>query len=361
MDLEKRIKAFTELGAILRNKSNLPDTAIDKASKKNGWFTEENIRLAIVALGEMLREDKLRAWVDKYPQVSSPKSQVPSPKSTAKSVGVIMAGNIPLVGFHDFLCVLMSGNTFIGKLSSDDPYLLPAVAKVLTDIETGFEKHIDFTEQPLGKSKSISAFIATGSNNSARYFEYYFGKHPHIIRKNRNAVAILDGKETQGDLQQLGKDIFQYFGMGCRNVSKIYVPQDYNLDKFFSGIVDFGDVINHNKYYNNHQYHRTIYLLNNEKFLDNNFLMLKESTQIASPVATLYYERYGNEKELLETLENHKENIQCVVASKSQVSSLKSQVPSSISLPLVESGKSQSPELWNYADGIDTMEFLLSL
>src|SRR3972149_3042639 len=226
-----------------------------------------------------------------------------------------MSGNIPLVGFHDFFCVLMSGNIFVGKISSDDEFLLPAVSKILIEIESGFKERIHFTNQPFNKSSAISAFIATGSNNSARYFEFYFGKYPHIIRKNRNAIAILDGTETEDDLKNLGKDIFQYFGLGCRNVSKIFIPQDYNLDEFFSAIVDFGDVINHNKYYNNHIYYRTIYLLNKEKFLDNNFLMLKESEQIASPVATLYYERYKTKEELFKKLESQKDNIQCVVCT----------------------------------------------
>src|ERR1017187_391402 len=286
MNLEKRIIAFVKLGEILRKDSHLSgeetilSAAIKNASKHNGWFTEENILLAIGSLGEILREDKIRKWISQYPQATNHKSQ-------AKKVGVIMAGNIPLVGFHDFLCVLMSGNNFVGKLSSEDKFLLPAVAKILCEIEPAFADRIHFTNQQISKSANVSAFIATGSNNSARYFEYYFNKYPHVIRRNRNAIAVLDGKETEADLKNLGKDIFQYFGMGCRNVSKIYIPQDYNLDNFFSAIVDFGDVINHNKYYNNHIYHRTIYLLNQEKFLDNNFLMLKESEQIASPVATL--------------------------------------------------------------------------
>lgn len=367
MELEKRIIAFVKLGDLLRKitrtegeESGFKET-IRKASTHNGWFTEENVLLAVGSLGEMLKEDKLRKWISKYPQAISQ-------KPLAISVGVIMAGNIPLVGFHDFLCVLMSGNIFVGKLSSEDKFLLPAVSEILIDIEPEFKEKIVFTDSIRGskldtaESKpqksnlqhqiSVAAFIATGSNNSARYFEYYFGKHPHIIRKNRNTIAILDGKETEVELKNLGKDIFQYFGMGCRNISKIYIPQDYNLDNFFASIVDFGEVINHNKYYNNHIYHRTIYLLNQEKFLDNNFLMLKESEQIASPVATLHYERYKNKEKLLKQLEGQKENIQCIA------SNLKSNIPSLTSVPF---GQTQSPALWDYADGVDTMGFLLQL
>ena len=351
MLLEKRIISFARLGAVLReagagNEEPRLAVAIKQAHIHNGWFTEENIRIALSSLGEMLRESKLRDWISKYPQLTSQKPE-------GKKVGVIMAGNIPLVGFHDFLCVLMSGNTFEGKLASDDAFLLPATAKILCGLEPEFEERIHFTDKPFNNSANISAFIATGSNNSARYFEYYFSKYPHIIRKNRNAIAILNGKETAADLRNLGKDIFQYFGMGCRNVSKIYIPKDYELDHFFKSIVDFGDVINHNKYYNNHQYYHTIYLLNNEKFLDNNFLMLKESKQIASPVAALHYERYNNQTDLLKKLHDVRDQIQCVVSDDA--------IPSPWKKIRVKPGEAQSPELWDYADGVDTMQFLLSL
>ena len=177
-------------------------------------------------------------------------------------------------------------------------------------------------------------------------------KYPHIIRKNRNSIAVLDGKESKKDLANLGKDIFQYFGMGCRNVSKIYIPKDYNLDNFFESIVDFGEIINHNKYNNNHQYYRTIYLLNSDKFLDNNFLMLKENQEFSSPVATLYYERYTDKKDLSKILNENEEKIQCLVSNiKAPNTKLKA-------LPF---GQSQSPQLWDYADGVDTLNFLLEL
>jgi len=369
MTIVERIIAFVKLGEILRkecirNAESGLSLAIEKASEHNSWFTKENILLAIGSLGEMLREEKIRKWIDNYPQVASHKSQ-------GKRIGVIMAGNIPLVGFHDFLCVLMSGNIFVGKLSSDDEYLLPAISKILIDIEPGFKGKIHFASllTPLssrrGEVEEAAAFIATGSNNSSRYFEYYFRKHPHIIRKNRNAIAIFDGTETEEDLKNLGKDIFQHFGLGCRNVSKIFIPQDYILDRFFEAVVDFGDIIHHNKYANNYSYYRTIYLLNSEKFLDNNFLMLKESpspalpegkganTSLSSPVATLYYEYYKDQKDLTEKLLAIKEQIQCIVSNHA--------IPSPLERVRVRRGTTQSPELWDYADGVDTMEFLLSL
>ena len=341
MDSEKRIIAFAKLGEELRKnpQGNLLE-AVHKTSKQNGWFTEENILLAIDSLGKMLEESKLRKWIYHYKTLNQNSENF-------KKAGVVMAGNIPLVGFHDFLCVLMSGHIFIGKLSSDDEYLLPAIAEMLCEIESKFKLQISFTKTQI---KTADAYIAAGSNNSARYFEYYFGKYPHIIRKNRNSIAILDGKESEEDLKNIGKDIFQYFGLGCRNVSKIFVPEDYNLDKFFEAIVDFGDLINHNKYANNYSYYRTIYLLNKEKFLDNNFIIVKEDSKIASPPSVLYYARYKSEKELLKKIEEEKENIQCIASGRVLES-----------LPTVKFGHTQSPELWDYADGIDTMQFLLSI
>jgi len=372
MELKKRIIAFARLGEVLRK---MPDgnlrKAIHTASQHNGWFTEENILLAFASLGEMLREEKIRKWVSEYNIPPAPLQ-----RGKEKRIGVIMAGNIPMVGFHDFLCVLMSGNIFVGKLSSEDEYLLPAVAKILMKIEPEFADKIHFANKPINKSSDVSAFIATGSNNSARYFEYYFGKYPHIIRKNRNAIAILDGTETEDDLKNLGKDIFQYFGLGCRNVSKIFIPQDYNLDKFFSAMADFGEVINHNKYYNNYIYYRTIYLLNQEKFSDNNFLMLKEEApsnspeggeQIASPVATLFYERYVDEKTLSRKLLLLQDKIQCIVSNRAipspclPVLPVGRQAGTALERVRVMPGQTQSPELWDYADGVDTMEFLLSV
>ncbi len=354
MNVEKRIIAFAALGKILKGigeKGQGTDqlsVAIDNARKHNRWFTEDTILLAMNSLGEMLEEGKLRKWMDTYPEAQSQKAK-------KGSVGVVMAGNVPLVGFHDFLCVLMCGRAFVGKLSSDDKFLLPAVAEILIQIEPAFKPLILFTDQPFNKPTNISAFIATGSNNSARYFEYYFSKYPHIIRKNRNAVAVLDGTESEADLKNLGKDIFQYFGLGCRNVSKIFIPQDYNLDKLFSALVDFGDIIHHNKYANNYNYYRTIYLLNTEKFLDNNFLLVKECEQIASPVATLYYERYERKVELIKRIEENRESIQCIIASPL------APLQRERGMSCIEFGKSQSPELWDYADGVDTMKFLMNL
>jgi hypothetical protein len=199
----------------------------------------------------------------------------------------------------------------------------------------------------------MAAFIATGSNNSATHFEYYLRNHPHVIRKNRNSVAIITGNESSEELKKLGADIFSYFGMGCRNVSKIYIPDDYNLDTFFSSIVDYGDVIHHHKYANNYNYYRSIYLLNVEKFLDNNFLLLKESKEEASPIGTLFYERYVHADALHQALGNKLETLQCIVCAY--------ELPNALKDLRVGYGNTQCPNLWDYADGVDTLKFLLSV
>ena len=388
MNIEKRIIAFVKLGGVLRSnqlksKSPILSSSMKEAIKHNGWFTEENVLNMIEEIGNSLEEKKIREWIDNYSEAGTqsertlPKigligsSENPVRKDSfgeSRRVGVIMAGNIPMVGFHDFMCVLMSGNKFIGKLSSDDKFLLPGIAKMLTEIEPEFSEQILFTDSPIRpvvhseietekqkNEKQISAdtFIATGSSNTARYFEYYFKNHPHIIRKNRNSIAILDGNESEEDLKNLGKDIFQYFGLGCRNISKIYVPEKYTFEKLFLAITDFRNIIQHNKYANNYNYYRSIYLMNKDKFWDNDFLMLKEEEKISSPVGTLYYERYKNENDLLEKLEKQKENIQCIVSNNP--------LPSPLERVRVRSGQTQSPELWDYADGVDTMAFLLNL
>jgi hypothetical protein len=362
MEPKKRILAFIELGKILRKENTLThrfvgasssplfSAAISEAIKYNPWFTNENIALALQSLGDMLQEEEIKKWLGAYKDLSA-KNTLP------KKVGVIMAGNIPLVGFHDFLCVLMSGNCIQAKLSSDDSFLLPAIANILIEIEPSFKEFISFsTTLKLSSEKEqapLEAFIATGSNNSAKQFEYYLKNYPRLIRRNRNSIGILSGNEGGEELIKLGADVFHYFGMGCRNVSKIYIPHDYNVDTFFEAMVDFGEVIHHHKYANNYLYYRSIYLLNSEKFLDNNFIALKEADSIASPIGTLHYERYTHATALHEQLQRSLDQIQCIACNQTLPDILES-----LRVPL---GNTQQPRLWNYADGVDTMKFLLGL
>lgn len=348
MDIKKRISAFVELGKFLRSldapnvksplESNFPDL-IKMAYQYNGWFTEANVKLAVNAIGSSLKEEKLLFWVKKYKDALLN-------SSSPKKIGIIMAGNIPMVGFHDLLCVLVSGNSFVAKLSSQDKYLITSLFDALISIEPLFKDRIEFTDERL---QNIEAVIATGSNNSSRYFDYYFGKYPHIIRKNRNSVAVLDGTETTGELKKLGKDIFQYYGLGCRNVSKIFVPEGYIFNNFFKSVFEFQYVVNNKKYGNNYDYNKTLYLMNQVPLLENGFLILKEDIGLSSPVATLYYEYYSDNESLMARLNADAANIQCLVSKKKEIANA------------LNFGSSQAPELWDYADGVDTMEFLFKV
>jgi hypothetical protein len=335
----QRKSALVRLGKLIKHPDDELTGLIQTSQNSNGWFTAEQTANAIAALSDMLNESSLDKW---FGQIQN----YPSGRSN-KKVGLILAGNIPMVGFHDILCVLSAGHTAMIKLSSQDQKLIPYLLKKLTIIEPGFSGRFHFIDR-LGESDAV---IATGSNNSSRYFEYYFGKLPHIIRKNRNSIAVLSGKETSGQLHDLGYDIFSYFGLGCRNVSKLFVPEKYNFDHFFESIQNFASVGNHHKYNNNYDYNKSIYLVNRVPHLDNGFLLLKQDEQTASPLAVLYYEEYSNQRFLEEKLNSIYEQIQCVVTG----------FPLNLPVQQVAFGESQHPELWDYADGIDTMQFLLSL
>ncbi|HET6243646.1 MAG: acyl-CoA reductase [Bacteroidetes bacterium] len=360
MNLIVNIKAFSRLGGFLTQfleefsseesaseyeflnemfKERL-ENAIQQSINYNGWFTQDNVKYALTSIANNLTYAKLSAWLLPYTE-SLEKNTGPG------KIAVVMAGNIPLSGFHDFMCVLISGNTFIGKLSSQDKLLLPLLSDVLIEIETSFKSRIVFTE---GRITSMDAVIATGSNNTSRYFDYYFGKYPNIIRRNRNSVAILTGKESELDIFNLGNDVFRYFGLGCRNVTKLFVPRNYDFDVFFRAIYDFQWIANNNKYINNYHYNKTVYLMGNENLLDNGFMILKEDKTKSSPVGVLFYEYYDSLEEIEKTLESELlSEVQCVVSNKMA------------KLPTVEFGAAQLPGLDDYADGIDTIQFLANL
>jgi len=267
------------------------------------------------------------------------------PDTKPKTIAIIMAGNIPLVGFHDFLSVLLTGNKVLAKLSSNDKQLLPFLAEYLISVEPEFKNLIEFTE---GRLTSFDAVIATGSNNTARYFDYYFSKYPNIIRKNRNSVAVLTGDETKEEMELLADDIFRYFGLGCRNVSKIYFPEKYDFDKFFNGMFSWKHVINNHKYINNYDYNKAVYLMSDIKLLDNEYLLLKQDTGYSSPISVTFYETYANLEDVKNKLEAEADKIQAIVSNTG--------IDNEIAF-----GKAQNPELWDYADGVDTVDFLLKL
>jgi len=339
MNLKERIETFAELGSRLRITIENSGTggneklfeSINGQQFKNAWFTPSNVTEAIKTIGETLTFENLNKWTGMYPELNAERK----PYIT----GVIMAGNIPLVGFHDFLSVLISGNYLLAKTSSKDSDLIIHISDLLCSINHRFRDMITFTDATL---KGFDAIIATGSNNTSRYFEYYFSKYPHIIRRNRNSIAILNGSETDQEIEGLGKDIFTYFGLGCRNVSKIYIPEDYDLKNLLKKWEPFSGVVYNNKYANNYDYNKAIYLVNKEKFLDTGYLLLKEEKGISSPVSVLYYEYYANHHNLTQYIDSMKNTIQCIVSCKG-----------------IPFGKAQQPELWDYADGTDTIEFLL--
>ena len=301
----------------------------------NGWFTPEQVYFAVESWAKALREDNLNKWLSAY-DLSEVKP---------KTVGLILAGNIPLVGFHDFLSVLITGHKVLVKASSNDQHLIAFIADYLISIEPKLSYYISFTD---GKLENFDAIIATGSNNTARYFEFYFKDKLSIIRKNRNSVAVLNGNESYEDLVNLGEDIFRYFGLGCRNVSKLFVPKDYNFDAFFKAIYAYKDVIFYEKYSNNYDYNKAVFLMSNFKLLDNEFITLKVDTSYASPISSVFYEYYEEIADLQKRLESESDQIQCVVSNNL--------IPNSISF-----GQTQQPKLWDYADNVDTLQFLISL
>jgi len=332
---KQRIMAFVQLGYILQNPDEQLSLLINTAKQYNAWFTPQSTEMAVKAIAAMLNEHDLEKWID---------TDLDEP-DIVHVIGLILAGNIPIVGFHDILCVLASGNKALIKLSSQDKQLIPYILSKLTEIEPAFKEQFEFIE----RLKEFDAIIATGSNNTSRYFEYYFSKVPHIIRKNRNSIAVLSGNESREELRSLGHDIFDYYGLGCRNVSKIYVPKGYNFNSFFESIEGFKSVSDHHKYNNNYDYNKSIFLVNMDNHLDNGFLLLKEDKRMASPLAVVYYEEYVSVEQVEKELLDNEESIQCIIST------------SDLCVNILPFGQSQRPGLWDYADGVDTMEFLRGL
>ncbi|WP_299781082.1 acyl-CoA reductase [uncultured Formosa sp.] len=352
MNLEQRIKAFAKLGDFIsqfsdektQKKEGIPfnDLFFDGfkhqlklAQENNRWFNTNNLNFSLNGWSNSLKESNINIWLKKYNfNISSP-----------KKVAIIMAGNIPLVGFHDFLSVLISGHDVIVKQSSNDKHLLPFLAKYLEHIEPEFKSKITFID---GKLEDFDAVIATGSDNTARYFEYYFKNKPSIIRKNRNSVAVLTENERIEELEGLADDIFRYYGLGCRNVSKLYVPKNYDFQNFFQAMYKWKDVINDHKYANNYDYNKAVYLMSEFDILENGFLMIKEDSNFSSPIATIFYEYYNDVNELKNELNSKKTDIQCIVSKN-------------FTDHEIVFGNTQTPNLWDYADNVDTVAFLLKI
>ena len=347
--IQNRIDAFAALGNFLSqfssNKIEKKETVLHNelfydgfihqiklAEQYNSWFTKESILFSIENWAHALTKENLVNWISK--EIVE--------ESTSKIVAIVMAGNIPLVGFHDFLSVLISGHSVLVKQSSNDKHLIPFLAKYLEYAEKSFKGKISFTEEKL---TGFDAVIATGSTNTTRYFEYYFKNKPSIIRKNRNSVAVITGTESSDDFENLSNDIFRYFGLGCRSVSKLFVPKGYNFDQFFQGMYKQHEIINNAKYANNYDYNKAVYLMSEFSILENGFLMIKEDESFASPIATIFYEYYDNLNDLKIKIQTESENIQCIVANNFIENEVKF-------------GQTQYPKLWDYADGVNTIQFL---
>lgn len=334
----ERISAFVQLG--IRLSTILEDEKIPlfrQAENQNPWFTQRAVEQAIEGIRVMLGAQALEKWLSGYTALNPVSS---------KQVGLMLSGNIPAVGFHDILSVLISGHSASIKLSSQDAALPLWLIQELKRIEPRFSDRIQVEEM----LKNKQAYIATGSNNSARYFNYYFGKYPHLIRSNRTSVAILQGDESTANLQALGTDIFDYFGLGCRNVSKVFVKNQGQLTDLLDALESFSWVANHHKYFNNYEYNKSIYLVNRTAHLDNGFLLLKESSDLVSPIGVLFYEIYSEEQELKTKLKELDAKIQCVVGNQT------------VDIPgIIPFGQTQCPQPWDYADGVDTLQFLSNL
>ncbi|MCB0608210.1 MAG: acyl-CoA reductase [Lewinella sp.] len=338
MQLAERIALLARLGDYLRSKDERLEAVIHRTAHTNLWFTKENQWKAVDAIAEQwLRFEKLDQWLGNY--------DIPAER-TARKVGLVLAGNIPLVGFHDVISVFATGHAAMIKLSEKDPYLLPFLVKVMTEMDERAASCFQFAERLEG----FDAVIATGSNNSSRYFEAYFGKYPNIIRRNRNGVAVLTGLETPEELAALGEDIFRYFGLGCRNVSKLYVPEGYDFEPLLESLHEYRQIVLHDKYKNNFDYNTAIAMLNKTAYLSNGCLVLMEDTGIVSPIAAAYYQFYSDIETVEKEILDRSEEIQLVAAR-----------PGVLNAPTLPFGAAQEPELWDYADGVDTVAFLLGL
>jgi len=334
MTLQDRINTISELGLYLR-KNFLEDhfDTIKLAIAKNPWFTVKSITNAVLSISDMVEKDMLNAWLNPY-TIKEP--------SASKNVLIIMAGNIPLVGFHDLLSVIIMGHNPVIKLSSNDNVLMPLIINIFIDLSPSNYNQIKFINEV--KGRSFDAVITTGTDNSANYFKYYFKDAKRIIRKNRRSIAILDGSENSLQIKGLANDIFMYYGLGCRNVSKIYLPVGYDLNILFKSFYLHKHVIEHKKYGNNYDYNKAIYLMGNNKLIENGFILLKEDSSLYSPVAMLYYEYYDDINDVHSFIDKNIDKIQCIVSKKN-----------------IPFGNTQKPKLWDYADGVDTIDFLKQL
>ncbi|MFN8415249.1 MAG: acyl-CoA reductase [Cytophagaceae bacterium] len=336
--LRADLKAFIELGEILKS---LTDTTLSTwypmISNNNAWFTPASVKFALDGIIELLDENSLEAWEKKYS----------IPVSSPKKVGIIAAGNIPGVAFHDILCVILSGHEAYVKLSSSDKIFLPLIFQLIKEEYPEVVQKIHWAEQ----LKNMDAYIATGSDNSARYFEYYFKNTPHLIRKNRTSLAVFTGNESAEELYTLGKDVFTYFGLGCRNVSKVFFPKGFQIPTLLDQWNDYLTIAEHHKYFNNYEYNKAVFLINKVPHWDNGAVIIKEDAALFSPIGVVHVEFYDHKERVNEFIQDNIASIQCVVSNADWIQGANT----------VQLGEAQCPSLDDFADGVDTMKFLIEL
>lgn len=332
MNLQERKASLVQLGKFIKSDEEEWQIAKQRSAAENAWFTPEFINLAAGNIAEQfLSEEALQRLIDRY--------GIPEKNSSPKRVGIVMAGNIPLVGFHDLLCTFLTGHFAVVKLSSKDTVLTKFLVRKLVEWDAAAAPYFSFSEM----LKGCDAYIATGSNNSSKYFEYYFSKYPHIIRKSRTSVAVLTGNETTEELERLADDVYQYFGLGCRNVTKIYVPEGFDFARLLQVFGKYNYLADHPKYKNNYDYSLALHLLNRRMYMSNESLLLVEDASPFSPISQLHYQFYKDENATRESLRNNN-NVQCIVSRRDTAF-----------------GEAQCPGVCDYADGVDTVKFLLSL
>jgi hypothetical protein len=362
--LNDRISAFAKVGLQLSSylEGTLETTTIhgtswqdfiaerlELAERKNSWFTKDTLEFSIRQWVAALTKENLTNWTQAYPL----------DHVKTKTVALITAGNLPLVGFHDVLSVIITGHHALIKNSSNDDVLTPLLLEIATAFFPELAASYSYAD---GKLENYDAVIATGSNNTARYFEHYFGKKPHIIRKNRNSVAVLTGDETLEQMEALSNDVFLYFGLGCRSVSHLKVPMNYNFDLFFNGMFLQKELIKNEKYLNNYDYNKAVYLMSEFALLDNEFLLIKEeNNSYSSPIASLGYSYYTSLEDVATEFDQNHDKLQCIVAQGEAAKTIVEKLGNKTAPQMVAFGTTQTPRLQDYADGVDVIQFLLTL
>ncbi|MES2332223.1 MAG: acyl-CoA reductase [Bacteroidota bacterium] len=332
MILQERIELLSRLGQYMLGETEDWQAAKERSCRENPWFVPEFVEQSVKNIAvNFLNATFLQEWAAKY--------GVPDSQASPKTVGLVMAGNIPLVGFHDFLCIFISGHSVVIKTSSKDEILIKHLIKKLYEWEITIQNTVSFAE----RLNNCDAYIATGSNNSGRYFDYYFGKYPHIIRRNRTSVAVLDGSETTEELDLLSNDIQLYFGLGCRNITQLFVPKEYDFLPLLNALRKYEHFLDFHKYKHNFDYHLALLIMGNRYYMSNESVILTENLSPFSPVSQVHYVFYDDKAEAEKVFENNPD-IQCVVGHGH-----------------IPFGMAQSPSLNDYADGVDTMAFLVGL